>query len=458
MSAFRSLFILLMLTGPAVAAPQEIGPQRDPKVAALVADVDPKVLKETISALVGFGTRHTLSDAASPVRGIGAARSYVARRFAGFGAACGGCLEVVRPSIVFSGERIAKPTRVEDVVAIQRGTTDPSRVIIISGHVDSRVTDPNDASSDAPGANDDGSGTAAVLEAARVLSGARFPATVVYAVLSGEEQGLYGGRVLASLARERGWRVEAVLNNDIIGNSAGQDGRTVDHEVRVFSEGVRAGETPAMAQERRRAGGEIDSPSREIARYLPQVAATYVPDLKVRMIYRADRFGRGGDQGPMQEAGYPAVRLTEGDENYARQHQNVRTEAGVAYGDVLAGVDFPYLARVVRLNAAALALLASAPPPPDDLKISGAVTADTTLSWRPVPGAAAYRVYWRETTAPLWSESRTTAAPTLVLRGVNIDDYAFGVASVSTDGAESPVEFPGAVGAFFPETPLEYGR
>ncbi len=268
-------------------------------------------------------------------------------------------------------------------------------------------------------------------------------------MLSGEEQGLYGGQLLAKIAAQKGWQVEAVLNNDIIGNSHGLDGRVVDHEVRVFSEGTKDTETKAQATTRKYAGGELDSPSRNLSRFIADVADAYVPDLHVRLIYRADRFGRGGDQLPMQEAGYPAVRVTEADENYTRQHQDIRNEGGVAYGDVVAGIDFPYLARVVRLNVASLAALASAPPPPTQVRVAGAVTPDTTLSWKASPGAAGYEIHWRETSAPAWQDSRDAGAgTTLTLKGVNIDDFTFGVSARSADGYDSPVEFPGFAGAF----------
>jgi hypothetical protein len=438
-----SPFLAAALCGPAAAAPAP-----DPELAAIAKAVKPDLLGADIQTLVGFGTRHTLSDAASDVRGIGAARRWAQRRFAALSTACNGCLAIETPGQTVTGARIPNPTLVEDVLAIQTGEGDPQRVVIISAHIDSRVTDILNATSDAPGANDDGSGVAAVLEAARVLSQHRFAATIVYAVLSGEEQGLYGGKVLADVAKAKGWRVEAVLNNDIIGNTHGQDGRVEDSVVRVFSEGTRPGETEKDAAARRRAGGELDSPSRNLSRYIAGVADDYLGRFKVRMIYRADRFGRGGDQEPMQEAGYPAVRLTEADENYTRQHQDLRTENGVRYGDVAEGVDLPYLAQVTRLNALALAALASAPPPPTGVKISGAVTPDTTLTWAPAPGALAYKVWWRETTAPQWEHSRTVSGLTATLKGINIDDVFFGVSSVGPHGLQSPVEFPGAAGAF----------
>ena len=424
-----------------------------PELSDIAGAVDPGALRATITRLVGFGTRHTLSDTTSETRGIGAARRWTHGRFAEIGAACGGCLTIVLPEQTVSGERIPTPTVVRDVIAIQRGTTDRGRVVIISGHIDSRVSDLLDATHDAPGANDDASGVAAVLESARVLTAHRFAATIVYAVLSGEEQGLYGGKILADYAKARGWRVEATLNNDIVGNTHGQDGRVVAGEVRVFSEGVRVTETPAEATDRRRAGGEMDAPSREIARFMAGLADTYLSPFRVRMIERSDRFSRGGDQLPMQQAGYPAVRVTEADENYTRQHQDVRDEGGVAYGDVLSGVDFDYLAQVTRLDAITLAALASAPPPPAAVHLTGAVTADTTVGWTAAPGASDYRVWWRETTDPRWNQGQsrgTGGATSLMLPGVNIDDYGFGVSAISADGWESPVEFPGPAGAFFP--------
>jgi Peptidase family M28 len=445
------LIALAVLAGaPALAATQQEPPTPAPRAAMedIARQVDPAALRLTIERLVAFGTRQTLSDTTSPTRGIGAARRWVASKFAEDSARCGGSLTIETPQDAVTGARIPKPAVVQDVLAIQRGTSDPQRVVIISGHIDSRVTDVMNSTSDAPGANDDASGVAAVMESARVLSCRRFPATIVYAVLSGEEQGLYGGKVLAEYANAQHWRVEAVLNNDIIGNTHGQDGRVVDDQVRVFSEGTRANETAELAQARRLGGGENDAPSRNLSRYMQTIAADYLPGFSVRQIWRADRFHRGGDQAPMQAAGYPAVRVTEADENYTRQHQDVRTENGIAYGDVVAGVDFPYLARVTRLNALTLAALARAPAPPSDVKLAGAVTADTTVSWSPVPGASAYAVWWRETTAPQWTDHRATTDATLTLKGVNIDDFSFGVAARSADGYSSPVVFAGAVGAF----------
>lgn len=433
----------LALTVPAAAQPA-----RDPQIAGAVSQVSPASLRSTIQRLVDFGTRHTLSDRSSPTRGIGAAERWTAAQFEAISRECGGCLEVSVPKQTFTGRRVPQPTEIGAIVAVQRGTTDPDRVIVITGHIDSRVTDVMDATSDAPGANDDASGVAAVMEAARILSKQRFPATLVYAALEGEEQGLYGGKVLAQFARTRGWRVEADLNNDIIGNTRGQSGAVVRDRVRVFSEGTKTVETPEQAQQRRSTGGEVDSPSRNLARFLDRIAATYVPGLDVTMIYRTDRFGRGGDQTEFLNAGFPAVRITEAAENYDRQHQNLRTENGKAYGDVIEGVDFPYLAQVTRLNIAAMAALAKAPAPPEEVKVEGAVSPDTKVSWRASPGAARYRVWWRSTTAPQWEHSRVTTDTTATLKGVVIDDWFFGVSSIAADGSESPVVFPGPAGSF----------
>jgi Zn-dependent M28 family amino/carboxypeptidase len=367
---------------------------------------------------------------------------------------CGGCLEIVTPSETISGtERIPTPTEVVDVVAIQRGTSDPTRVIIISGHLDSRVTDVMNFRSDAPGANDDASGVATVMEAARVLSGHRFAATLVYAALSGEEQGLHGGKILADYARAQSWQVEAVLNNDIIGNTEGMSGVRDNTHVRVFSEGTRAVETPEQANRRRYNGGEVDSPSRNLARFIDRIADQYLTNLDVVMVYRTDRFGRGGDQVRMLEAGYPSVRVTEAAENYTRQHQDLRRENGIRYGDTIDGVDFSYLAQVTRLNIVSMAALASAPRPPSGVTIAGNVSPNTTVSWRAVDGASGYRVWWRSTTDAQWRYSRLAeaGATQMVLNGVVIDDWFFGVSAISADAYESPVVFPGAPGAFFPE-------
>jgi hypothetical protein len=426
-------------------------PDRCP-VRQLVGEVESSRLRSDIATMVGFGTRHTLSDTASPTRGIGAARRWVEAEFRRMSEACNQCLEIATPADDVRVPRNPEGIPVVNVLAIQKGRGDPDRVIIISGHLDSRVSDVMDAVSDAPGANDDASGTAAVIEAARVLSRRSFDATLVYAALSGEEQGLLGGKVLADFAKRRGWKVEAVLNNDIIGNTEGSAGVRVDRRVRVFTEGVRSLETQAMADARTSNGGEVDSPSRNLARFIDTVANDCLEDFDVMMIYRRDRFGRGGDQVRMLEAGFPSVRVTEGAENYTRQHQDLRVEGGVAYGDTLDGVDFPYLTRVVSLNVAALALLASAPPPPLEVRIEGAVSPDTVVRWTPVGRATGYRVWRRATTASEWEISHEAGpdATSLRLPGVVIDDWFFGVSTLGPGGLASPVQFAGPVGAFIP--------
>jgi Zn-dependent M28 family amino/carboxypeptidase len=451
-----ALLVALAIATPAAAQP---APAEHPLLHELTGKVSPERQRATVAKLVSFGTRHTLSDTKSPTRGIGAARRWVASEFAAISRDCGGCLAVETPSQIVSGTtRIPNPTEVMDVLATQRGTTDPERVIVISGHMDSRVTDPMNFTSDAPGANDDASGTAAVIEAARVLSKYRFPATLVFAALSGEEQGLHGGKVLADYATAHGWRVEADLNNDIVGNSEGLTGTRETTRVRVFSEGTRAVETPAEADKRRYNGGEVDSPSRQLARFMDGLADRYLANFDVTMVYRTDRFSRGGDQVEMLKAGFPAVRVTEANENYTRQHQDLRTENGIRYGDVIEGVDFAYLAQVTRLNIVTMAALASAPAPPSGVDIKGAVSTDTTVSWKPSPDAARYRLWWRSTTDPQWRYSRDAASTgQAVLKEINIDDWFFGVSAVSADGWESPVVFPGAPGQWAKGEPPKAG-
>ncbi|MFN4134015.1 MAG: M20/M25/M40 family metallo-hydrolase [Novosphingobium sp.] len=397
-------------------------------------------LRADVEKLVSFGTRHTLSSQTDPKRGIGAARKWAEAEFRKTSAACGNCLEIVLPETVVSGERVPVPTRLVNVVAIQRGTERPGEVVIVQGHIDSRVSDVLDAVKDAPGANDNASGTALVLEAARVLSREKFPATIVYAALSGEEQGLLGGKLLADYAAAQGWTVKAVLNNDIVGGSTGSDGYRDDAHVRVLSEGLRADSTDALRAQMRRFGGENDSPSRNISRWLAALAeADAGKGLAVRQIWRADRMGRGGDQLPFSDKGYPAVRFTVAVEDYEHQHQDLRTEHGVKYGDTADEMDFPYLARVTRLNVRALARLARTPMPPAPI-VKGAVKPDTDIAWQAVPGAARYVVWQRRTDAPMWeTRVQETAATSVSLPGVRADDWLFGVSAVAADGSESPV-------------------
>jgi Zn-dependent M28 family amino/carboxypeptidase len=341
------------------------------------------------------------------------------------------------------------------MVAIQRGTERPNDVVIIQGHIDSRVTDVMNFTSDAPGANDDGSGTAAVIEAAHVLSKYKFPGTIVFAALSGEEQGLYGGKILADYAKAQGWNVVTVLNNDIVGNSCGADGVCDDTHVRVLSEGPRSqGEVDLMAATHS-LGGENDAPSRNISRFLDGLADHLNIGLDVRQIWRTDRFGRGGDHIPFLELGFPAARLSVAVENYNWQHQDLRTEKGVVYGDTIDHMDFNYLEKVAKLNIAALAAIASAPPPPAP-KVEGAVSTDTTLTWAPVAAAKSYEIRWRRTDANQWQEmkavggSACAAECKVVLPHIRVDDWVFGVSSVGANGFESPVASAVPGGAFKP--------
>jgi hypothetical protein len=458
----------ILLTG---AAPP---PSPDSKLRAIIAPVSAARMKATVEKLVSFGTRHTLSSQTDPNRGIGAALNWAESEFKSFG------LPTVRPCDTFQGERVPTPTRICDMVAIQRGTERPNDVVIITGHIDSRVSDVMNANAFEPGANDDGSGSAAVLEAARVLSKHKFPGTIVYSLDSGEEQGLYGAKVIAAYAKAQGWNVIANLNNDIIGNSCGSDGLCDSTHVRVFSEGPRWQGHDDLAKQIRSFGGENDAPSRNISRFLDSLADRMNIGLDVRQIWRNDRFGRGGDHTEFLNLGFPAVRLTVAVENYNWQHQDVRVEKGVHYGDTVDHMDFPYLAKIAKLNIAALAAIASAPPPPEP-KVEGAVQTETTIRWQGVPSAAPgpghYIVHWRRTDASKWEHSQradrnpsfrglhlagvvlgeTDAASEaarwgffLELPHIRVDDWVFGVSSVSKDGFESPVASAVPGGAFRP--------
>ena len=455
----RQLAIALSACLAAPALTAAAPPAAPPATQALLYEIGTAPSAARIEAdirkLVSFGTRHTLSETKSDTRGIGAARRWIHAEFEHISAQCGGCLEVIDVAGTISGEeRIPEPTEVVSVLAIQRGTADPNRYVIMSGDIDSRVSDVMDFTSDSPGANDNASGVAGTLEAARILSQHKFAGTIVYAALSGEEQGLFGGKIVAAKAQKEGWRIEAMLNNDMIGNIAGLNGVIDNATARVFAEGTRATETPDEAKQRRFTGGEVDSPTRNLARYIDRMADLYVPNLDVMMVYRLDRFGRGGHHRPFNDLGYPAVRVMETNENYQRQHQDLRTEDGIAYGDVIEGVDFDYVAKLTALNAVSLAGMASAPPPPADVTIEGAVSADTTLKWKRAPASqaphlAGYKIHWRLTTEPQWThEVFVGDVAQHTLKNVVIDNYFFGVSAVGKDGAESPVVFPGAAGSF----------
>ncbi len=412
-------------------------------------------LKADVERLVAFGTRHTMSEQDNPTRGIGAAVDWGANTFRAISAECGNCLEVVLPERMVEGRRIPTPTRLRNAVAIQRGTERPNEVVIIQGHIDSRVTDVMDFTSDAPGANDDASGTALAIEAARVLSKQKFPATIVYALLSGEEQGLYGGQLMADFAAEQGWTVKAVLNNDIVGNSCGSDGYCDPDHVRVFSEGPRADLTDALRADQRRNGGENDSPGRNLSRYIADLAAAREGGLAVRQIWRTDRMGRGGDQIPFLEKGYPAIRFSVAVEDYDHQHQDLRTENGTEYGDTVDEMDFAYLARVTQLNVAVAAALAKAVMPPAPTA-EAAVQTFTTLKWAEVPGATGYTVWQRRTDEPYWREEPVIAnvvATSAKLEGVRGDDWIFGVSACAANGSCSPVASAVPAGAFAPLPP-----
>ncbi|WP_057884433.1 M20/M25/M40 family metallo-hydrolase [Tsuneonella troitsensis] len=439
--------------------------------APLVAADDPSGgvsearLKADVERLVAFGTRHTLSEQDNPTRGIGAAVDWGAATFRAISADCGNCLEVVLPERMIEGNRIPAPVRLRNAVAIQRGTERPNEVVIIQGHIDSRVSDVMDFTSDAPGANDDASGAALAIEAARVLSKQKFPTTIVYALLSGEEQGLYGGRLMADYAAEQGWTVKAVLNNDIVGNSCGSDGYCDPDHVRVFSEGPRADLSDAVRAAQRRDGGENDSPGRNLSRFVADLAGKREGGLAVRQIWRTDRMGRGGDQIPFLEKGYPAIRFSVAVEDYDHQHQDLRTEGGKVFGDTVDEMDFAYLARVTQLNVATAGSLARAPMSPAP-KAEAAVRNDTLIRWNGVQGARTYSIVGRRTDEPYWSRdvgivSYETPSPALPqtpieqrvhefvvpLRG---DDWIFGVQACAAGGVCSPVASAVPGGAFVP--------
>jgi len=410
-------------------------------------------IRADIQTLVDFGTRHTLSETESETRGIGAARRWIHAEFEKISAECGGCLEVIYVSDTISGERrIPEPTKVVSVLAIQRGTMDPNRYVMMSGDIDSRITDPLNGTSDSPGANDNASGMAGAIEAARVLSKYKFPGSIIYAGLSGEEQGLFGGEIVAAHALEQGWEIKGVLNNDMISNISGIDGVTDNTTARVFSEGTRFVETEDEARSRRFTGGEVDSPSRNLARYVKAQADQYMTNLNVMMIYRLDRFGRGGHHRPFNQVGIPGVRIMETHEHYDRQHQDLRTEDGIVYGDTMEGVDEHYAAKLTALNAITLAGMAGAPPFPADVKIEGAVRPSAKMTWQTPENSgnlAGYRVHWRFTTEPEWTHSRYIGnVNEWTFDNLVIDNYFFGVSAVAKDGSETPVVFPGAAGRF----------
>ncbi len=420
--------------------------QTDQKLYDIIDAVSTERIKKDIQTLVNFGTRHTLSDTVSNVRGIGAARRWIKTEFETISKQCKGCLEVFnQQNLVAKGTntRITRDVMVTNVVAIQRGTKFPNRYIIMSGDIDSRVSDPNNYQLDAPGANDNASGMAGTIEAARVLSAYKFDNSIIYVGLSGEEQGLFGGAGLANYAKEKQWDIIGIINNDMIGNIKGVDGVINNREFRIFSEPVPANETEQDRRRRRFRGGEVDGISRQMARYIYKTTKAYMPEMQPRMIYRLDRFGRGGHHRPFNDLGFAGVRIMEAHENYTQQHQDIRTENGIEYGDTFKHVNVEYAKKLTAVNAINLASLASAPPEPLEVKIAGIVEPSAKLTWRKVDNAIGYKIYWRDTTSPTWDYSRLVGnVSEFVLKGIVIDNYFFGVASIGKNGYESMVVFP----------------
>ena len=437
-----------------ISTAHEVPPQELPIIHQMVRDVSADRIENDIRKLVSFGTRHTLSDTKSQTQGIGAARRWIFSEFEKVSASCGGCLEVMYVSDIVTGNRIPEPTEVVSVIAIQRGEHDPNRYVSMSGDIDSRISDPLNGNDKSPGANDNASGMAGVIEAARILSKYKFAGSIIYMGLSGEEQGLYGGRIVAAHALKNKWRIKAVLNNDMIGNITGINGVVNNTSARVFSEGTRYVETEDEARQRRFSGGEVDSPSRNIARFIDRQADKYVPNLDVMMIYRLDRFGRGGHHRPFNAVGIPAVRIMETNEHYDRQHQDIRVENGREYGDVIEGVNFDYAKKLTALNISVLAEMAAAPPFPSNVTLKGAVRASAVINWTKPKGKMAqnlsgYKVYWRLTDSNQWTYSKYIGdVDTYTFKNLVIDNYYFGVSSISKNGAESPVVFPGPMGSF----------
>ncbi|WBL27395.1 M28 family metallopeptidase [Zunongwangia sp. HGR-M22] len=420
---------------------------KDPKIYDIIDKISADSIEADIRKLVDFGTRNTFSDTVSDKRGIGAARRWIKSEFDNIASECN-CMDVFYQKDFVKkedGSRIPKDAWVVNVVAIQKGKKYPNRYIIMSGDIDSRASNTMDFKIDAPGANDNASGMAGTMEAARVLSQYEFENSIVYVGLSGEEQGLFGGKGLAQYAKKNNWDIIGILNNDMIGNIEGVDGVISNRDFRIFSEPVPPTETKEERNMRRFYGGEVDGISRQLARYIHKTTKTYMPEMNPMMIYRLDRFGRGGHHRPFNDLGFAGVRIMEAHENYNRQHQDIRTENGIEYGDVIEGVNFDYAKKLTAVNAINLASLAWAPPAPAKVEIGGIVEADTKLRWEAVEGnISGYKIYWRETTAPQWQHSRFVSknVTNFTLDGVVIDNFFFGVSAVSENGHESVIVFP----------------
>jgi len=422
-------------------------------VTNIVREIDAKNIERTIRQLVSFGTRNTLSEQNDPKRGIGAARDWLYAEFLKAAEASDGRMTVEKQSFEQpKAARVPQPTILTNIVATLKGTQpeSASRIYVVSGHYDSMCSSPTDAKCDAPGANDDASGTAAVLEMARVMAKYKFEATIVFMTVPGEEQGLLGATHYAEDAKQKTVNIDAMFTNDIIGNTLGGNGVRDRGTVRVFSEGVPSNETPAEATVRRSVGGENDSASRQLARFIKEMGESYVPQMKVMLVYRRDRYGRGGDHNPFLERGFPAVRFTEVNEEYKHQHQNVRVENGIQYGDLPEFVDFAYIANVARVNAACLATLALAPSRPQNVNILTArLSNDTDLKWdaNKEPDVAEYEIVWRDTTSPVWTNSKAVGNVTsFTMKGMSKDNYFFGVRAVDKEGNRSPVTYPKPLG------------
>lgn len=415
---------------------------RDPEIAAMVKEVSPDSLKSYINTMVAFGTRSTISSTTDPKRGIGAARNWVLSKFRAFAAASGGRMTAMLDTTTYmpDGQRVRSSVNLGDVVATLKGT-DPNdhRIFLISGHLDSRRTNIFDSTGNAPGADDDGSGSAAVIECARIMSRHSFGATIIFVTVSGEEQGLLGAAYLAKKARAGNWDIEAVLNNDIIGSNNSSETNIINNtQVRVFSEGL-SDTLEKSARSVRMLGLENDGNSRQLSRYIKETGERYVDNLQVVQVYRPDRYLRGGDHAPYQALGYTAVRITEMNENYTRQHQDIRMENGIQYGDLPEYIDFEYLRKTTALNLCNLANLAKGPGKPQAPRVlTRELTNQTHLTWKaPAEGKPrGYYILIRETTSPVWQKKLFTTQTDVTLP-ISKDNYFFGIQSVSDSGNES---------------------
>jgi hypothetical protein len=447
-----SILLAAALASPVLAADAPPPMAVDPDIRDIVANISAERIQRSIYVLASFKTRHTLSDPLPSGDGIGGAASWIRAEFERASKESGGRLKVELDTFDQppAPPRIPTGVQITNIVATLPGTDADERVLVVSGHYDSRATNPLDATGAAPGADDDASGASAVIEMAHVMSHYRFPATIVFMTVAGEEQGLNGSTHWAKEAKARDANIEAMLDNDIIGNSRSEKGAIDRGMVRLFAQGVPPTASPDDSQlALLRAGGENDTPPRELARAIRDIAAAYLPAFRVRVIYRADRYLRGGDHLPFLERGYPAVRFTEPAEDFTRQHQDVREEKGVKYGDTPDHVDFAYTADVARVNAAALAVLARAPAPPREVQVETArLENDTTLRWAASPEAdlAGYRIVWRETTSPFWEHAQDVArgVTRITVPGVSKDNVIFGLEAFDTAGHVSPAVFPSA--------------